>query len=80
MQGQSAWTQAPYDPNGSETAGPCLSYYDDDGAIRDMPMSGSTVSKTELEAVCDALCAKMCIRDRWSAQRLRKMRIWICAM
>lgn len=57
VQGQSAWTQAPYDPNGSETAGPCLSYYDDDGAIRDMPMSGSTVSKTELEAVCDALCA-----------------------
>ncbi len=57
LQGQSAWTQAPYEPDSRAASSQCLSYYDSDGALQDMPMSGSSVSKTELEAVCDALCA-----------------------
>ena len=56
-QGQSAWTQAPYDPCGKEVSDLYLSYYDSDGNMQDLPMAGGTVAKTELEAVCDALCA-----------------------
>lgn len=57
VQGQSAWTQAPYDPCGKEASDLYLSYYDSDGNMQDLPMAGGTVAKTELEAVCDALCA-----------------------
>lgn len=57
VQGQSAWTQAPYDPCGKEASDLYLSYYDSDGNMQDLPMVGGTVAKTELEAVCDALCA-----------------------
>ena len=57
VQGQSAWTQAPYDPGGKEASDLYLSYYDSDGNMQDLPMAGGTVAKTELEAVCDALCA-----------------------
>ena len=57
VQGQSAWTQAPYDPCGKEVSDLYLSYYDSDGNMQDLPMAGGTVAKTELEAVCDALCA-----------------------
>lgn len=57
VQGQSAWTQAPYDPCGKEASDLYLSYYDSDGNMQDIPMAGGTVAKTELEAVCDALCA-----------------------
>ena len=57
VQGQSAWTQAPYDPCGKEASELYLSYYDSDGNMQDLPMAGGTVAKTELEAVCDALCA-----------------------
>lgn len=57
VQGQSAWTQAPYDPCGKEASDLYLSYYDSDGNMQDLPLAGGTVAKTELEAVCDALCA-----------------------
>lgn len=57
VQGQSAWTQAPYDPCGKEASDLYLSYYDSDGNMQDLPMAGGMVAKTELEAVCDALCA-----------------------
>ena len=57
VQGQSAWTQAPYDPCGKEASDLYLSYYDSDGNMQDLPMAGGTVAKTELEAGCDALCA-----------------------
>ena len=57
VQGQSAWTQAPYDPCGKEASDLYLSYYDSDGNMQDLPMARGTVAKTELEAVCDALCA-----------------------
>ena len=57
VQGQSAWTQAPYDPCRKEASDLYLSYYDSDGNMQDLPMAGGTVAKTELEAVCDALCA-----------------------
>lgn len=42
---------------GKEASDLYLSYYDSDGNMQDLPMAGGTVAKTELEAVCDALCA-----------------------
>ena len=56
LQGQSAWTQAPYDPQHTQASIQGLTYRDSEGAAQHMQLASSSVSKTELEAVCDALC------------------------
>ncbi|MCR0329028.1 FHA domain-containing protein [[Clostridium] innocuum] len=55
LQGQSAWTQAPYDPENRHTSIKQLSYIDQDGILQHTKTTMKVVEHTELEAICDAL-------------------------
>lgn len=59
QRGMAAWSQAPYMPTAHSTPIQELSYFGDDGSVQTMqffPHNG--VYKTQLEMVCDAICAQ----------------------